>query len=63
MPLPVLIALVIGGIAGIALILHLSGRSRVVALTEVTARAAWLRHFPDDRVARDSHAASSSPRS
>lgn len=62
MPLPLLLILVIGGIAAIALLLHLMGKSRLSVLTPQTARAAWLRQFPDDRiadvvVARDNHAA------
>lgn len=50
MPLHILIALVVGGIGGIALLLHLTGRSRTVVLTADTAPALWLRHFPDERV-------------
>jgi hypothetical protein len=62
MSLSVLISLVVGGIAGIALLLHLAGRSRLAALTDAAARNAWLRHFPDDRIVRvlvahDGHAA------
>lgn len=62
MPLTVLVALVIGGVGGIALLLHLSGRSRRCVLTSETAEAAWLRQFPGDRVAeatvsKDGHAA------
>lgn len=62
MPLPLLLILVIGGIAAIALLLHLSGRSEIRALDPDSARAAWLRHFPDDpadtvTVTRDGHAA------
>jgi len=62
MPLEILLALVIGGIAGIALLLHLAGRSQRCILTPETAGAAWLRHYPDDtpreiEVARDGHAA------
>lgn len=62
MPLTLLLVLVIGGIGGIALLLHLSGRSKRVVLTTASARAGWLRQFPDDRiidvtVARDGHAA------
>jgi len=62
MPLEILLILVIGGISTIAVILHLSGRSKRSDLTLETARAAWLRHFPQDTVhdillARDGHAA------
>lgn len=62
MPLSLLLALVIGGIAAIALILHLTGRSGRLRLTEEEARSAWHRHFPDDDIravtlARDGHAA------
>lgn len=62
MPLPVLLALVAGGISGIALLLHLSGRSRRAMLTQATATAAWLREYPEDAVveatvAADGHAA------
>jgi hypothetical protein len=62
MPLPVLLILVIGGIATIALLLHAMGRSRLSELDDQSARAAWLRHFPDDAVqgvlvADDGHAA------
>ncbi len=49
MPLEILLVLVVGGIAGITLLLHLSGKSR-------------LRHFPGDAVvdvtiSHDCHAA------
>ncbi|WP_298850650.1 hypothetical protein [uncultured Ruegeria sp.] len=62
MPLEILLVLVVGGIAGITLLLHLSGRSRQVMLTPDIACAQWARHFPDDdvfdvTVARDGHAA------
>ncbi len=62
MPLEILLVLVIGGIAGITLLLHLSGRSRMFDLTPETARAQWMRHFPDDviidiAVAHNGHAA------
>lgn len=48
MPLPILLILVVGGIAGIALALHLLGMSRALVLDRPLARAAWLKHFPDD---------------
>lgn len=62
MPLTILLALVVGGIAGIALLLHLSGRSRKRVLTPETAADDWLRHFPQDQVyeatiSHDGHAA------
>ncbi|TMV10240.1 hypothetical protein FGK63_04030 [Ruegeria sediminis] len=62
MPLEVMLALVIGGIAGIALLLHLSGRSNQRVLTPEIAREEWRRHFPDDMIvdvtlAHDGHAA------
>ena len=62
MPLPVLLALVAGGIAGIALLLHLAGRSRRAVLDPHSAAAAWLRENPDDTVtgaivSADGHAA------
>lgn len=62
MPLEILLVLVVGGIAGITLLLHLSGRSRQYALTPDSARAQWIRHFPDDVivdviVAHDMHSA------
>ncbi len=51
MPLPVLLTLVIGGISLIGLLLHLTGHSRRFALdSEATARAQWLRHYPEDRI-------------
>lgn len=50
MPLPVLLVLVIGGIAGIALLLHLTGRSRVLVMSAEDARTAWHRHMPDDEI-------------
>lgn len=50
MPLSVLLILVGGGIAGIALALHLLGLSRLVPLDPDTVRAEWLRHFPDEHV-------------
>lgn len=50
MPLPVLLALVVAGIGGIALLLHLTGRSRTLAMTPESATAEWLRQYPDDEV-------------
>jgi len=62
MPLSILLSLVIGGIAAIALLLHLSGRSQRRVLSAEDARRDWNRHFPDDDIvdvtlAPDSHAA------
>ena len=51
MPLELLLVLVIGGIAGIAVLLHVLGFSRSLTFEdEAAARAAWLRAFPDDTV-------------
>ncbi len=62
MPLEILLILVVGGIAGVTLLLHLTGKSRLHVLTSKTAQEQWLRHFPDDvvidvTVAHDCHAA------
>lgn len=62
MPLELLLALVVVGIAGIALLLHVMGRSDQICLTLEDARAEWLRHFPDDEIiditlSQDTHAA------
>ncbi|WP_164659410.1 hypothetical protein [Tropicibacter sp. Alg240-R139] len=62
MPLEILLILVVLGIASIAVMLHLSGRSKRARLTAESAGAAWERHFPDDQVtgviaAQDGHAA------
>lgn len=48
MPLHILLILVVGGIAGIALALHLLGLSKAPTFTVETARSAWLRARPDD---------------
>lgn len=58
MPLELLLALVVGGISGIAVLLHLTGRSRQAVLTAGSARSAWLRHFPNDCVIKVLPAAS-----
>lgn len=51
MPLDILIALVVGGIAGIAALTHVAGLSRRRAFEAADqARTGWLREFPDDRV-------------
>jgi len=50
MPLEILLVLVVGGIAGITLLLHLTGKSRVRMLTPENARSEWLRHAPDDDI-------------
>ncbi|ASM71200.1 MULTISPECIES: hypothetical protein [Roseobacteraceae] len=47
MPLYLLLILVIGGIASIALALHLLGLSQITPLGEDSARAGWLREYPD----------------
>jgi len=62
MPLPILLILVVGGIAAIALLLHLSGKSRRLVMSPEDARSAWHRHFPDDTIREalitpDGHAA------
>jgi hypothetical protein len=49
MPLPILLALVVSGIAGIALLLHITGNSRRFVIgSEAVALHEWARHFPDD---------------
>ncbi|WP_264210973.1 hypothetical protein [Leisingera thetidis] len=58
MPLDLLLALVAGGISAIAALLHLAGCSRQMVLGPETARATWLRHFPQDPPARVLPAAS-----
>jgi len=51
MPLHILIILVVGGIAGIAALTWVFGLSQTLRYeTEDQARAAWLRHWPEDRV-------------
>ncbi len=62
MPLEILLVLVVGGIAGITAMLHLTGRSRLRVLTPETAASEWLRHAPDDvvidiTIANDQHSA------
>jgi hypothetical protein len=62
LPLNILLILVVGGIAAIAALLHILGKSRQTVLSDEDARSAWHRHFPDDEilgliVARDGHAA------
>lgn len=51
MPLELLLILVIGGIAAIAVLLHLSGRSQERLLDDAEARRAWHRQFPESRIA------------
>ncbi|NSY37950.1 hypothetical protein [Leisingera sp. ANG59] len=58
MPLELLLALVLGGISGIAVLLHLTGRSRLAVLSAETARTGWLRHFPGDKISKVLPAAS-----
>ncbi|MDJ0627920.1 MAG: hypothetical protein QNJ44_06640 [Rhodobacter sp.] len=51
MPLPILLGLVVGGIAGLVLLIHLLGYSKPLTLrSESAARRHWARHFPDDAV-------------
>ena len=62
MPLWLLLILVVGGIGGITLLLHLSGKSQRVVMSVEDARTAWHRHFPDDLIedallSHDGHAA------
>lgn len=62
MPLLMLLLMVVGGIGGVALLLHILGKSTRLVLTHDGARTAWLRLFPDDTVtditlSRDGHAA------
>lgn len=52
MPLGILLLLVVGGIGGIALVLHMLGKSRVVPLDRARASEGWERHFPDDPAAQ-----------
>jgi hypothetical protein len=47
MALEILLILVAGGIAAIAVLLQALGYSRADPFTEETARAAWARHQPD----------------
>lgn len=48
MPLHILLPFVVFGIIGIALLLHLSGRSKLFRFrSENHARTEWLRAFPD----------------
>lgn len=46
MPLIVLLVLVVGGIVGIAVLLHLIGLSKAKVFDQSSARAAWLREWP-----------------
>lgn len=49
MPLSILLPMVIFGIGGIAVLLHLLGLSKPLVLdSEAKARTAWLREFPED---------------
>lgn len=62
MPLEILLILVVVGIAAIAALLHLTGRSKQRNMNSDDARAQWQRHFPDDRIlditlGHDGHAA------
>lgn len=63
MPLSILLPMVVLGIAGIAVLLHLLGLSQPATFEdEAAARRAWLREFPEDTPTRvilshDRHAA------
>lgn len=50
MPLELLLILVVTGIAGIAVLLHLLGRSDQARLFVEDAHTHWHRHFPDDHI-------------
>lgn len=51
MPLMVLVPLVVLGIGGIVLILHLLGWSRRFELaSDAVVTREWLRHYPEDRI-------------
>jgi len=53
-PLKFLLILVIGGIAAIALALHLLGFSTAKKMDLKALRSEWLRHFPDDTFQNES---------
>lgn len=63
MPLHILLPLVVLGIAGITLMLHLLGYSRQIVIRDADhAMQLWQHHWPDDQVhsalvAQDGHAA------
>lgn len=62
MPLEILGPIVVLGISGIALALHLLGQSARLSFDDASARQAWLRHFPsasvrDVMIAPDGHSA------
>lgn len=63
MPLSILLPMVIIGIGGIAVLLHILGLTEPARLeNEAAARRAWLREFPEDEPTRvalshDRHAA------
>lgn len=50
MPLHILLILVVGGIAGIALLSWVAGMAKPRQLDDVDARSEWQRHYPDDIV-------------
>ncbi|QFT94131.1 hypothetical protein FIU86_14870 [Roseovarius sp. THAF9] len=53
MPLSILLPMVVLGIAGIAVLLHLLGLSKPATFEdEAAARRAWLREFPEDTPTR-----------
>lgn len=63
MPLHILLPIVVIGIAGITIFLHLSGHSKRLSLgNKASALAAWDRQWPDDpasevKLCKDGHAA------
>lgn len=62
MSLLILLILVVGGLCVIALLLHMSGSSRLRVLMPEDARSEWHRHYPFDGiidviVAENGHAA------
>lgn len=62
MPLEILVIMVVVGVSGIAVLLHLTGRSEKRALTLSGVHEQWLRQYPDDQIsevalAQDCHSA------
>ncbi|APG48388.1 hypothetical protein [Phaeobacter porticola] len=50
MPLEILVAMVLIGTLAIAILLHMTGRSAPVLMTQERAAQAWHRHDPDSRI-------------